>query len=95
MLHTVSHSLYQIDVDALLQSTKSSDCILLIQDSVVSAISSNKHLELLLDTKAPIYALCEDVVARGLTLMVDIRIPLVNYKGFVKLTAQHLQQMSW
>lgn len=95
MLHTVSHSLYQIDTDALLRSINNSDCILLLQDSVASVISGNKHLELLLDSGAPVYALSEDVVARGLNSLVDARIHLVNYKGFVKLTVQHLQQMSW
>lgn len=95
MLHTVSHSLYQIDIEALRRSIKTSDCVLLIQDSVVAVISENKHIESLLDMGVTVYALSEDVAARGLISMVDTRIELVNYKNFVKLTAQHLQQMSW
>ncbi|WP_159566972.1 sulfurtransferase complex subunit TusB [Budvicia diplopodorum] len=95
MLHTVSHSLYQIDIDALLQSIGSNDGILLLQDGVTSVVSGNRLLSSLLNMGVPVYALSEDILARGLQHRVDGHIKLINYTGFVELTTHHRQQMFW
>lgn len=95
MLHTVSHSFYQIDNEALLKMVMQNDVILLLQDGVTAAIFKSDSLERLKQTGVTIYALHEDVEARGLKALVGDDIELVDYQGFVDLTIAHSPQIVW
>lgn len=95
MLHTVSHSFYQIDNEALLKMVMPNDVILLLQDGVTAAISQSGALERLKRSGVAIYALQEDVEARGLKALIGDDIELINYQGFVDLTIAHYPQIMW
>lgn len=95
MLHTVSHSLFHLDTDALLRHIGPSDCVLLFQDGVTATVCGSKHIGQLINCGVSVYALTEDIAARGLQAMVADGIKLIDYKGFVALTVLHPQQMAW
>ncbi|MGK4624086.1 sulfurtransferase complex subunit TusB, partial [Raoultella ornithinolytica] len=52
MLHTLSHSPWQCDTDALLSMLREGDDLLLIQDGVLAALDGSRFVEIL--TNAPI-----------------------------------------
>ncbi|MEF5008146.1 DsrH/TusB family sulfur metabolism protein, partial [Escherichia coli] len=52
MLHTLSHSPWQCDIDALLSMLREGDDLLLIQDGVLAALEGSRFVEIL--TNAPI-----------------------------------------
>lgn len=94
MLHTLSHSLNQIDVHHFTAMISDSDVVLLWQDGVTAGI---KHTQLsaLLDKKHMIYALDNDVLARGLTDLMDNRIQIIDMEMCIKLTAENAPQIAW
>ncbi|MFP1962758.1 sulfurtransferase complex subunit TusB [Lonsdalea quercina] len=95
MLHTLSRSPYQIDIDAMLRNVGSEDAILLFQDGVTAALVGAAMLMPILAVGVPVYALKEDVAARGMAAQISSNVALISYNEFVKLTAQHSGQMAW
>ncbi|MGM3173319.1 sulfurtransferase complex subunit TusB [Dickeya lacustris] len=96
MLHTVARSPYHIDLEALIRMTCADDAILLIQDGVIAALDGSSVCERLRSSSpASVYALIEDVEARGLTAQISSAVTLVDYTGFVRLTALHTRQLAW
>lgn len=95
MLHTLSHSPYQTDMDALLRGVGADDAILLLQDGAIAALAGTDVAARLLAAGAPVYALQEDVAARGLIGRISDKITLVDYTQFVQLTVQHIRQQAW
>ena len=97
ILHTVNRSPFQHDtLRACLRVAAAEDAILLIEDGVYGAIEESELARLLGDAPAPrVYALLADVEARGLTSLIQSSIALVDYRGFVDLTAQHDRVVSW
>lgn len=77
------------------------DSILLIEDAVYYTLTAsyqdfikspefNKH-----DSHPSIYALKEDIDARGIAATTHKAVKVVNYDGFVELTASHDKTSSW
>ncbi|NUA43868.1 Protein TusB [Dickeya solani] len=64
MLHTLAHSPYHTDLDALLRIVGEGDAILLLQDGVIAALAGVPDGERLLSSGAAVYALQQDVAAR-------------------------------
>ncbi|SLM64827.1 MULTISPECIES: sulfurtransferase complex subunit TusB [Dickeya] len=96
MLHTLSHSPYHTDLPALLRMVTADDALLLIQDGVIAAIDGSLAWEhLCASCPAPVYALIEDVHARGLSAQISTMVTLVDYTEFVRLTALHARQLAW
>ncbi|BCG07731.1 MULTISPECIES: sulfurtransferase complex subunit TusB [Buttiauxella] len=95
MLHILQHSPFQTDLEALLRCVKPGDDVLLLQDAVIAALSGTKALDLLLSAPISIYALHEDIEARGLTAQISNGIGKVSYTDFVGLTVKHEQQITW
>lgn len=95
MLHTLSRSPYQIDLDAMLRNVGSEDAVLLFQDGVSGALANAAMLRPILAVGVPVYALKEDVMARGMVAQISSKVVLIGYNEFVKLTAQHSGQMAW
>ncbi|QGH61029.1 sulfurtransferase complex subunit TusB [Serratia proteamaculans] len=95
MLYTLSRSPTQCDLPALLRLTTSSDDLLLLQDGVLAGLAGSAHLELLLNAPISLYALQDDLEARGLTGHFSHKITVVGYNHFVELTEKHRSQMSW
>ncbi|MCE0493477.1 sulfurtransferase complex subunit TusB [Vibrio salinus] len=69
------------------------DIILLIEDAVYCANPQHKYFKLL--KSHSVYCLSEDIEARGLALFTGDNIQMVNYREFVKLTAQHPPSITW
>ncbi|WP_340620199.1 sulfurtransferase complex subunit TusB [Xenorhabdus siamensis] len=95
MLYTVRRSPYQDDFNAILGLITDVDDVLLIQNGVLLSVNGNRYLAELIRTGAGIYALQDDLDARGLVNQVSDRVQVVNYNGFVSLTVKHQQSFSW
>ncbi|MBD2815610.1 sulfurtransferase complex subunit TusB [Xenorhabdus budapestensis] len=95
MLYTVRCSPYQDDFNAILGLITDADDVLLIQNGVLLSVNGNRYLAELIRTGAGIYALQDDLDARGLANQVSDRVQVVNYNGFVSLTVKHQQSFSW
>lgn len=90
MLHIIS------TLEALKQATayaSSKDEFLLVQDAVYAVNPKHfAHAELIAHNT---YALSADVEARGLSHKADSAIELVDFAGFVDLTAEHSKSITW
>ncbi|PHM71201.1 sulfurtransferase complex subunit TusB [Xenorhabdus sp. KJ12.1] len=95
MLYTVRCSPYQNDFNAILGLITDADDVLMLQNGVLLGVNDNPYLAELIHTGAGIYALQEDLDARGLTERVSEHVKMVNYNGFVSLTVKHQQSLSW
>ncbi|MBP2845055.1 sulfurtransferase complex subunit TusB [Dickeya oryzae] len=95
MLHTLAHSPYHTDLDALLRNVGVGDAILLLQDGVIAALNGVPFSERLQSCGATVYALQDDVAARGLSEQISTTIVLIDYTQFVQLTVLHSRQLAW
>lgn len=95
MLHIIKSSPFvSKTLTECLQYVGEGDAIILIQDAVIAVASHHQFSELLakLPDSIAIYALNEDLTARGLTCQVGKGI---NYKEFVSLTLACPQNQTW
>ncbi|PQQ40433.1 sulfurtransferase complex subunit TusB [Photorhabdus luminescens] len=95
MLYTVGRSPYQCDFNAIFKLLACGDDILFIQDGVLAGIEGNCYLPTLISCGAALYALKEDVEARGLNGQVSDKVKVIDYTDFVNLTVKHHQQFAW
>ena len=95
MLFTLSRSPTQCDLPALLRLAAPGDDLLLLQDGVLAGLTGSAHLELLLNAPISLYALQNDLEARGLVGHFSHSITVVGYNHFVELTEKHRSQMAW
>lgn len=95
MLHTLRHSPWQCDIEGLLRMLGEGDDVLLIQDGVLAAIEGSRFVEILNNAPITVFALKDDIDARGLTGQISAKIDAVSYTDFVNLTVKHTTQMSW
>ena len=95
MLHTLSHSPWQCDIEALVRMLREGDDLLLIQDGVLAAIEDSRFVEILTNAPISVSALKEDIDARGLAGQISAKINVVGYTDFVNLAVKHAGQMNW
>lgn len=95
MLHTLSHSPWQCDIEALVRMLREGDDLLLIQDGVLAAIEGSRFIEILTNAPISVSALKEDIDARGLSGQISAKIDVVGYTDFVNLAVTHSSQMNW
>lgn len=95
MLHTLHRSAWQSDFSSLLRLLEEGDALLLLQDGVTAAIEGSRFLESLQNTPITVYALKEDIEARGLGGQISDSVVRVDYTDFVRLTVKHASQMAW
>jgi len=95
MLHTLRHSPFQSDISSLLPYLQAGDALLLIEDGVIAALANSAVLKILLQHPITVYALREDVDARGLSAHISDKISCVGYPEFVKLVVKHQQHFAW
>ncbi|XKM13669.1 sulfurtransferase complex subunit TusB [Orbaceae bacterium ac157xtp] len=89
MLHTISGS--NIDVELVSET----DVVLFWQDGVILALKSSPILSKILAKTAHCYVLDNDLIARGLTSLVDDRVQVIAMSEVVKLTGDFFPQMKW
>ncbi|PLR37038.1 sulfurtransferase complex subunit TusB [Chimaeribacter coloradensis] len=94
MLLTLSHSPFQTDLPALLRLAGQGDDLLLIQDGVLAGLKESAALDWLLAAPISVYALKEDIEARGLIGQISDKITLIGYTTFVMLTVKHTQHVA-
>lgn len=95
MLHTLFHSPAYSDIDTLSLLLSPDDDLLLLQDGVLAAIQGSRALEKLSACGVQLWALQDDLSARGLSEQISPIVQPVDYTFFVALTVKHRQQMAW
>lgn len=95
MFYTLATSPYHCDLSALLRLTGEGDDLLLMQDGVLAGLNGSTVLECVLRAPISIYALKEDLLARGLIGQISHKITVIGYNDFVALTEKHRQQVAW
>jgi len=81
------HIINKTSAENCTQSFASEDTLLLIQDGVYCGLSTLPH--------KTIYALNDDVNARGIANKINSLIEIINYQQFVELTTTHSPIISW
>ncbi|ROR08577.1 sulfurtransferase complex subunit TusB [Erwinia sp. JUb26] len=95
MLHTLMTSPFRCDLNAMLRLLAHGDDVLLLQDGVLAALAGNPALEVLLHAPISLYALKEDLDARGLFGQISTSVTTISYTEFVALAVKNPQQMTW
>ncbi|MEN0613511.1 sulfurtransferase complex subunit TusB [Klebsiella indica] len=95
MLHTLSASPWHTDISTMLRLIKEGDDLLLLSDGVVAAIAGGRFVEILQSAPITLYALQDDIEARGLTGQIADSVVRVSYTDFVRLIAKHPGQLAW
>lgn len=95
MLYTLSRSPYLSDLATLVGLIGQHDEVVLLQDGVSAALEGTPPCNLFLSCNIPVYALSEDIEARGFQHVISGRIAIISYTEFVKLTVNHTQQFAW
>lgn len=98
MLHIVNKSPFERNsFDTCLKNAKAGSAILLIEDGVYAAAKGTAVTEQLKKAMGnhAVYALWPDVEARGMQDRTIEGIKLIDYNGFVDLTAEHSNVQSW
>ncbi len=97
MLHTVNKSSFERNsLQSCLNIIDDTSVILLIEDGVISA-TKNANSSMLAELAADgrVYALKDDIEARGISAKVADNIKLVDYAGFVDLVEEYGTSVSW
>jgi tRNA 2-thiouridine synthesizing protein B len=98
MLHIVNKSPFQTStLDTCLRFAQPGNALLLIEDAVYAATMGSATEERIRTCCATlkVYALQPDMDARGVTAKLIDGVTLVDYGGFVDLTAEHSTSHSW
>ena len=98
-LHTINKSPYTHNtLFSCLKVCEESDGILFLEDGVFGTIESApgaEELQTLIKRGVTVFALINDVKARGLEKKLTSNIQLIDYDTFVQLTIDHRCVQSW
>lgn len=98
-LHTINKSPFShTTLASCLQVCGQQDGILLLEDGVFGALNSSpcaEELSAVIATGVKIYALSDDVNARGLLEKLRSDVLMTDYNGFVQLSIKHNCVQSW
>lgn len=92
MLHIIKSQSGLTDAINLIQPN---DSVLLVEDAVYALFRQSSPLIGLKDQKDRCWVLQEDLAARGLVDSANVDAQLTDFKGFVYLTEQHAQSITW
>lgn len=95
MLHTVSGSIWSIEVDIILPFLSKGDDLLLLSNAVSGALRNANLDARLTKTPARLLVLNEDLEARGLSPYISPYFTKVNYSIFVDLIVKHKNHIAW
>jgi tRNA 2-thiouridine synthesizing protein B len=98
MLHIVNKSPFQTStLDTCLRMAQAGNALLLIEDGIYAATVGSAAEERVRQacTTMKVYALQPDMDARGVTAKLIDGVTLVDYGGFVDLTAEYSTSHSW
>ena len=98
-LHTINKSPYvHNSLSSCLKVCTENDGILLLEDGVFGILTSApgaEELQILIKRGIKVFALINDIKARGLEEKVAQDIELIDYNEFVQLTLDHNCVQSW
>ena len=97
-LHTVNKSAQQSGIlSSCLSIAAPGETVLLIEDGVYALVGCIASNNLLIDKHPDIalFALREDLQARGLEALVSTQVQIINYGEFVALTCRYSKTISW
>ena len=99
MLHTVNKSPFERNtLNSCIDMAKSGSSILLIEDGIFAALKDTNVSDKVSGAMSGVtfYVLGPDLAARGMTedQLID-GIKVVDYEGFVDLTAEHENVQAW
>ncbi|MDH5471595.1 MAG: sulfurtransferase complex subunit TusB [Gammaproteobacteria bacterium] len=99
MLHTVNKSPFERNTfDSCISMAKSGSSVLLIEDGVIASLKGTSVSDKVSKAMESVtfYVLGPDLNARGMTddQIID-GIKVVDYEGFVDLTAEHENVQAW
>lgn len=92
-LHTIAKSPNSNLLDSCTQLLSGNDALLFIEDGVIYA--SRSDLLASLPAKRKLFALREDVSARGLQNKIAENVELVSMRKFVQLCCDHKKVINW
>lgn len=98
MLHIINKSPFETNsLDSCLRMAQPGHALLLIEDGVYAATQGSAAAGRLRQAGATlkVYALLPDMEARGISNKLADGVALVDYAGFVDLTAQYKTSQSW
>jgi len=95
MLYIINRSPYVFDIFALLRIVKPRDDLILLSDGVIAGLKNSKAQCALSASYMNIYALENDIIARGLSNYLSDNIIIVSYIQFVKLTEKKSKLITW
>ncbi|QCI23486.1 sulfurtransferase complex subunit TusB [Buchnera aphidicola] len=95
MLHILMRSPFEINMILLIDLLRSNDDVVVLQDSVILSVNDNIFLKKLLSIPIVLYAIKQDVYARGIQKIISYKVNVIDYVQFVYLTKKHKKQMSW
>ena len=97
MLHTINKSPFEKNLlSSCLKVIDDDSVILLIEDGVIGATENNQSALLVsLRSEGRVFALQNDLEARGLSSKALDDVKLVDYKDFVNLVIEHGTPVSW
>ncbi|MCX8642761.1 sulfurtransferase complex subunit TusB [Gilliamella sp. B3791] len=92
MLHTISTH-HSANIDTTLISTQ--DAVLFWQNGVMIACQNNPLLNDILQKTTHCYVLDNDIIARGISQFIDVRLEIITMQQVVELTAKYYPQINW
>ncbi|QJC32982.1 sulfurtransferase complex subunit TusB [Enterobacteriaceae endosymbiont of Donacia semicuprea] len=99
MLYTLFSSPSSCNFSLLLKILNKHDDLLLIQDGVLAGLKDSKSMGKIIKIKKKIklliFAINDDILARGLNLNISKQIIRINYTKFVDLIIKNKQQIIW
>ena len=96
LLHTVNKSpTADIALDSCLRAAQPNSKLLLLGDGIYAALAGSAWMEKISAHGLDVYALSDDVDARGMSDKLDPSICLVDYPGFVALSVECHAVQSW
>ncbi|PLK58864.1 sulfurtransferase complex subunit TusB, partial [Candidatus Palibaumannia cicadellinicola] len=93
--YTISRSPYTCDIEILLRTIKQEADLLLWSDGVIAGLHNSPILYMLKAAPLTLYALKNDILARGLYNYFSTDIFIISYTEFVSLTEKNQQQIAW
>ncbi|QJC35391.1 sulfurtransferase complex subunit TusB [Enterobacteriaceae endosymbiont of Donacia proxima] len=99
MLYTLFSSPTSCNFSLLLNILNKNDDLLLIQDGVLAGLKNSLYIKKIIKIKQKmkllIFAINNDILARGLNSDISDKIIRIDYKKFVYLIIKHQKQIVW
>ena len=94
-LHTISLPPNSEILESCARLISDEDSLLLLGDGVYAGVIGSKYLNLLDTINCKIYALKEDCDLAGLENKISKGVVIIDYNGFVSLSADHEKHIPW